>query len=1162
MTTPSIPKRYEVRSLLGEGGSSRVYRVQDSIRDRELALKLVTSAESAFLRREFDTLRQIRHENLIQVFDWGALPSGEAYYTMELIEGGDTSRRMGKPQPADDVRQILTGLLRGLAHLHCHGEIHGDLKPGNILLGPGGVVKITDVGMGGGGGSASGLSGTPGYAAPEVWEGAPADVRSDLYSVGVMTYEALTGKHPFAGRTVREVISGQLEGWVPSPGVHGVQVPADLERVVMRALERKPGLRQGSADEFMEGFGVQDRIGEILGGKLVGREKEIAEIEKLLNSEEAGTPTLLYITGEPGIGKTALMEEVAARLLGAAGRALEIDGRGSLAHQVAEFLGGLSTGGGDLTHELHAQLWQRGQESPVLLYTDAIPERGSANAYRALARYLWALSAEQGRAGRVLIAMPSGPIAEPADPFGQVIQVMPMSESDCGQMLSTTLGAAKVQSELVSKLHALSGGNPGVLRGILASLVDRGILQRRNATWTFHESTQIHSLGLEAGMNPWAVAWRHLDPEERRVVQTISLFRRPVPMDQFQRYVPARNMEGTFASLLAKGWVRRTRDGWVPASDGVRQTVQELAAGESQAEIAAAVLKAMSDQGDSEERTDLELRYRPSPEVLERALQSVEGAVSRGDQRLAVEKLELCLRIALGANLADRARGICLRIATLLHQLGDEDGAESYLRRPECWGNGDIGTADAVSRSHLLGQVAMSKGNLEEARTHLSECVGTAGKAGNTSLLLRCHADLAEMDWRHGDAASRARAIDRVRRVLSDHPADSSLRNERAALMYELGAAMVVGGASQDALEILRAGSELAESDYWKMRLANAVSTAFHYLGAAEGELEWLDRAWRYAELSRSDPFKARILSNRGAWYFNQGRFAEAADQDRLSATWARRFGNTFEYVAGCAGSAMCSVYLARYEEALAGSREVMRAAQGLNNYTYIAKATEIEGLANYFLGRGDLAEDGVRRGVALLNKHGYTIVKPRLEWLLARILRRRSEVEESEALLREAETQLLETRDSEDLWGVQIEMHLGHARNGNARTSLVEIEALFRAAEQRGLLVITVPAALAISEILHEQGLDHTKSWGLLTVGLEKAEGSGMREFVWQLSYRMGALAARAGQRKESQTRFTLASRVLRQISGDLGDESRRSYLRADHVISAIRDMDSALSS
>src|SRR6185312_16408241 len=113
----------------------------------------------------------------------------------------------------------------------------------------------------------------PGDAAPELWYGSAPDVRSDLYSVGVMAYDALTGKHPFSGRTVREVIQGQFEGWVPSPAAHGVQVPSDLERVVMRALERQPGLRQGSADEFMEGFGVEDRVGEILGGRLVGRDK-------------------------------------------------------------------------------------------------------------------------------------------------------------------------------------------------------------------------------------------------------------------------------------------------------------------------------------------------------------------------------------------------------------------------------------------------------------------------------------------------------------------------------------------------------------------------------------------------------------------------------------------------------------------------------------------------------------------------------------------------------------------------------------------------------------------------------------------------------------------------------------------------------------------------
>src|SRR5437867_987286 len=109
MTNPSLPTRYLTRSILGEGTSGRVYRVIDSVRDREVALKLVTPAESAWLRREFDAFRQIRHENLIQVFDWGAFPSGGAYYTMELIAGGDWSQQMGTPQPSDEVRRVMTG---------------------------------------------------------------------------------------------------------------------------------------------------------------------------------------------------------------------------------------------------------------------------------------------------------------------------------------------------------------------------------------------------------------------------------------------------------------------------------------------------------------------------------------------------------------------------------------------------------------------------------------------------------------------------------------------------------------------------------------------------------------------------------------------------------------------------------------------------------------------------------------------------------------------------------------------------------------------------------------------------------------------------------------------------------------------------------------------
>src|SRR4029079_486948 len=160
------------------------------------------------------------------------------------------------------------------------------------------------------------------------------------------------------------------------------------------------------------------------------------------------------------------------------------------------------------------------------------------------------------------------------------------------------------------------------------------------------------------------------------------------------------------------------------------------------------------------------------------------------------------------------------------------------------------------------------------------------------------------------------------------------------------------------------------------------------------------------------------ILSNRAGLYVIRGQFAEAADQDRLSAMWARRFGNTFEYAAGRAGSGICAIHLARYEGALSDAHETRQAAETLNNYGYLAKAYELEGLVYHVIGRNDLAEAGVSEALGICRKHGYTVVKPRLEWLLAKILRERGEKEGSERLLREAEAQLLETKDLEDLWG------------------------------------------------------------------------------------------------------------------------------------------------
>ena len=258
----------------------------------------------------------------------------------------------------------------------------------------------------------------------------------------------------------------------------------------------------------------------------------------------------------------------------------------------------------------------------------------------------------------------------------------------------------------------------------------------------------------------------------------------------------------------------------------------------------------------------------------------------------------------------------------------------------------------------------------------------------------------------------------------------------------------------------------------------------------------------------------------------------------------------------GCVGVGICSIHLANYEHACAAASEIAASARVLKDPHYTAKALEIEGLAYYFLGLHDAAQRCVRDGLASLRNRGHIEVRPRLDWLMARILRSKGEVDESRALLLEAERRLLKTRDMEDLWGVQIELNLIEAGLGNPEAAIVGINKILRESEQKKFLVVAVPAALAIAEILDDQRIDREDLGNTIAVGLERAERSGMRELAWRLSYRMGALAWKAGEDREGQARCTHAIRILREIASTLTDDHRKAYLAAAHVASALQQM------
>jgi tetratricopeptide (TPR) repeat protein len=1152
MTTPSIPKRYEIRGLLGEGGSGRVYRVQDSIRDRELALKLVTPAESAFLRREFDTLRQIRHENLIQVFDWGTLPSGEAYYTMELIEGGDWAKRMGEPQAAGEVRRVLTGLLRGLAHLHCHSEIHGDLKPGNILLGAGGVVKITDAGMGGSGGAATGLSGTPGYAAPEVWEGAPADARSDLYSVGVLAYEALTGRHPFAGKTVREVISGQLEGWVPSPGAHGEQIPADLERVVMRALERQPGLRQGTADEFMEGFGVEDRVGEILGGKLVGCEKEIAEIEKLLYSEQPGAPTMLYITGEPGIGKTALMEEVTYRTSVAGVRSLRIGT--SSEHAIVRSLSGLlpdpPVGDGKrsvaaLASELRAESHGQG----LLLWIDP-PGDGTETVswVRNLGRVLWALSLEEKAPSKCLIVITSSEPTGEGESFEQSLNLHPLTLRETGRLFQLLLGNASLEDELVSKIQSLTGGNAGAIRSCITSLADQGTIARRDGVWGFRETELIQSISITRGVNPWVPAWGHLTGPEQAMLIVLALTPRLTPRNLASVLGTPGGLEDRIARLEVRGWIRALAGDVAVASESIRQVVITQAGPDVRTKAASSLLK-VDGVLSREDKASLALEFQPTPDMLAEGMWASEEASGRGDHRVAERRFKSCLDLARASGNHNEAHSIAIRLAETLHHLGEYSQAAEQLNGSYPWQEGSPSRTELARRARILGTIESSRGDMDEARKHFLSAARLAEEASETALALESHAALAELEWRHDSAAVRDEAISRMRRILEAHSNMTGGVNERANLTYQLGAALVTSGEFSQAREILVKGMELECSDYWRMRLANALASSAWYECDFESALNWVNEAWQCAERAGADSFRARILASRAAVFYGLGRPRDAVDQHRLATLWARRNGNPFEYLTACEGLAINLILLARYEEAITEAVESGRAAVRINDLAEQAKALELEALATYHLGDYGTSSDLVERALVVLQEHGFDKVKPRLDWLKARLLIRNERYQEAEELLSGAERALLETRDWEDLPGVQIEMQLLRSHVEKSTAVLAELRKLTDAAVHSRVLIVELQGACAIAEIVLKLGLYHTELRGQIAAALGRADDAGMIETSWWLTYCLGEIALQRGDQREAHTRFRRAIHVLNQIADDLIPAHKEAYLKRTHT-------------
>ncbi len=256
-----VSGRYRVVRKLGGGGMADVYLCEDLTLGRRVALKVLLQrflGDATFVerfRREAKAAAGLNQGNLVSIYDWGEL-DGTYYIVMEYVEGEtlkDYIRRQGRLSGTESVR-IALQLLAALEYAHRAGIVHRDIKPQNVMLDGAGTVKVMDFGIARAGDSgmteAGSILGTAQYLAPEQAKGQPVDARTDLYSVGVVLYEMLTGSVPFKGDTAVTVALKHVNEIATEPAQVIPGLPYSLNQIVLKAMAKDPAQRYQSADQF------------------------------------------------------------------------------------------------------------------------------------------------------------------------------------------------------------------------------------------------------------------------------------------------------------------------------------------------------------------------------------------------------------------------------------------------------------------------------------------------------------------------------------------------------------------------------------------------------------------------------------------------------------------------------------------------------------------------------------------------------------------------------------------------------------------------------------------------------------------------------------------------------------------------------------------------
>ncbi len=600
-----LNERYEPLELLGRSEFNEVYKVKDRLGRRTVALKVLqknVSREAGLrLSREFFYLSQLAHSNIVRVFDYGLTIDNSPFFTMEFVPGVPITHFFQGYQPA--LFEVLIQILSALDAIHREGLVHCDIKPSNILVyDEEGKPKaklldlgfVDDMAL-----SSTSPRGTLGYIAPELLKGADVDSRTDLYSLGLVLYEILTGVGPTSGGSLKEWLRRQYYSGFEPVSKFNPAVPAALDNLVLRLLNPDPRRRPANVEQLLEEFVSAGLIvpessrtqivaepsvvrRDLLAPAFVGRGPLIVRLKELLGEAATGKPRVVFISGERGAGKSRLLGEFKfiAQLEQATVIAFEPVALGARTQSLVESLINLLYQGEQVETSISLDFFQ---ESKFQLFEHLVRRlKALSDSHRVshslvllvddfelfdplsleFVRYL-ALSLEKERLLLVVTGLREKRLLDIVSelsekPYCYHLDVDVLDRKAVHELVSSIVGDDDKVDELVDWIYEFGGGNPLATIEIIYSMIEQGVIFRERLRWRYSLES-LRSFPIPKNVSELV---RHrlevLTPEERELLEVGAITANPFTIE-FLRAVlnyPDRTLFQAISRLKELGLLR------------------------------------------------------------------------------------------------------------------------------------------------------------------------------------------------------------------------------------------------------------------------------------------------------------------------------------------------------------------------------------------------------------------------------------------------------------------------------------------------------------------------------------------------------------------------------------------------------------------------------